>query len=150
MFINWFKGLFDKQKNKALRDRILFISSPIISNRNTVETLDYFAAIVSGLSIGINTVLPKYDLVIKVPEGGEHALEKQMSVIEETINTLTANQNEYKAVIISPFDKSKIKEQVKKLCSLTSIYLIDQGYYNDHEMTFFRNSDIDPPPFCPI
>ena len=138
--MNWFK------KNEW-RKKILFISSPITAKLEETETLDYFAYIVSILSQKIENVFPNYDLVVKVPEDGGNTTDKQIKIINDAINIINKNKNEYVAVILSPYDKTKERDYVINLCNISKTLLIDQGYYTDEEIKYFKQKKVDRPPF---
>lgn len=139
---------FTMKRKSDWRHRLLFISAPIVSNERTVDTLDYFAAIISEITIRLSIALPEYDLVIKVPEGGEKAGINQRAIVNDIYNTLKINREEYSGIILSPYDKNEIRDLVVDLSKITNVFLLDQGYYTDDERKFFKNyAKVERPPF---
>lgn len=139
--------MWDLFFGKKYKKQIVFISSPIIANEIGLDTLDYFALITSEFIIRLRKSLPDYDVIVKVPEGGVYANENQKTLILETTNFLRKNKFEYSAVIISPYNKTFIRKEIKDLCALTKVFLIDQGYYTEAECDFFKGSEVQRPPF---
>ncbi len=139
-------SLFKKTK---WRKKILFISSPITTKLEDVETLDYFAYIVSMLSQKLENVFSDYDLVVKVPEEDANPTDKQIKIIKDTIRTIKNNKEEYEVIIISPHNKTKLIKHIADLCetSKNKVLLIDQGYFTDDEKKYFYIREIPRPPF---
>ena len=105
--------------------KLLFLSSSITSTDNTIDSYDYFASIASLLAIRLHKEFKKYDLVIKVPEGGELFIENQRAIIKDIANHI----KEYDVIILSPTNRDEIIDSVKQIL-LKKICLIniDQGY----------------------
>ena len=142
-------SLFKKTK---WRKKILFISSPITTKLEDVETLDYFAYIVSMLSQKLENVFSDYDLVVKVPEEDANPADKQIRIIQNTIKTIKCNKDEYEVIIISPHNKTKLIKYIADLCEISKnkVLLIDQGYFTEDEKKYFykeRKPSIPRPPF---
>lgn len=142
-------NLFKKTK---WRKKILFISSPITTKLEDVETLDYFAYIVSMLSQKLENVFSDYDLVVKVPEEDANPTDKQIKIIKNTIKTIRYNKDEYEIIIISPYNKTKLIKYIADLCEISKnkVLLIDQGYFTEDEKKYLykeRKPSIPRPPF---
>ena len=139
-------NLFKKTK---WRKKILFISSPITTKLEDVETLDYFAYIVSMLSQKLENVFSDYDLVVKVPEEDANPTDKQINIIKGTIRTIKNNKREYEVIIISPHNKTELIKHIADLCEVSKnkVLLIDQGYFTDNEKFYFFERGIPCPPF---
>lgn len=127
------------------RRKVLYVSSAIttVSSDKSIDAYDYFAALIAEISIILHAKFKSHDLVVKVPQGGTKAAENQIEIMNFVLNHI----DEYDGIILSPVDRGKLVDTVKKFINMgIPIINIDQGYNNNEFKKIFDNK-IPRPPF---
>lgn len=130
------KGFFHCKK------KILFISQPLFKDEKEDDTFDYFCRMLGSLCVHI-TGLNDYDFVVKIPST-IHTWGQQKSFLDECI----ANSDEYKYIILSPYNRSHIVSNVISLLqrrNKKSVFIIDKTYSDDQFYEEFYKNKVDRP-----
>jgi hypothetical protein len=130
--------------SKSLK-KVLFISSSISKIDKSIDTYDYFAAIVSEVTIELQTKYPEVEVVLKVPGVTSNPHIDQVNFIEHGF------KNHYDCIIVSPFNRSELYKKFadwKDKLKENRLLLIDQGFTDYREdKDNFDFKEFDRPPY---
>jgi ABC-type sugar transport system substrate-binding protein len=117
---------------KSTTKRILLITSTIAKGGKAIDSIDYFASIVSELAVELQAKFPEIELIVKVPDSFEKAHDIQVSFLETAIR----NEASYDFIVLSPFDKVQLYEKLpewKDFLNKGKLILIDQAYTDQED-----------------
>ena len=121
--MSFFKKIFGSNNTK----KILYVSSPLFIKGKESSSHDYFTYIISELTQKLRKIDKSIDFVLKVPNSENDFHTQQIDFIEDAL----AKINEYKCIIVAPFNRDKIYkkfEQWKEHINDDKLFFIDQGF----------------------
>src|SRR4051812_42369019 len=105
--------------------KVLFISTSISKIDRSIDAYDYFAAIVSEVTIELQTKYPDVEVILKVPGITNNPHIDQVNFIEQGF------KNSYDCIIISPVDRNELYKKFsdwKNKLKENRLLFIDQGF----------------------